>query len=591
MAQQHQLPGTPTSGPERLRLDAIIHLGDRSPIVLWAWRMLHLDLAGVVFGAVFFCWSLTPSLLPRNWIYQGVVTGISGAVGYGFGTAVGWFVWRRFLRDWDRWPPSPRIMRAIAVAVGIAALVSGAAMLAYSAQWQRELAALTGAAGTSTTGYLRTALLSVVIAATLIAIARLIRDITRWLIAGIRRRIPMPRVVANVLGVVIVLILANLLIEGVLVRGSIAAADSVFSTANDGTRSGVEAPTAPERTGSPDSLVPWDSLGYEGRNFVTGGLHRGEPDAAGRPFGQEPIRAYVGLQSAPTASERMDLLMAELDRTGAMQRKAVVIFPTTGTGWVNPTAARSVEVMLGGDTAIVASQYSYLPSWISFLVDRDRAEEAGRALIDAVRERWLQLPEDQRPKLYVYGESLGTSAGEGAFTDLSDIRDKVDGVLWVGPPNSNRIWQTYVERRDPGSSEVAPEYSGGLVLRFADSVIDMAREEGAWLQPRVLYIQHASDPVVWWSPKLLFNRPDWLSEPPGPDRLPSMRWFPVVTFWQVSADLGNAAGVPNGHGHNYGTSMLDGWVAIAAPDGWTSEETEIARATVDMYAQREGPEK
>lgn len=591
MALRGAVPGRQSSGPERLGVGAIIHLGDRHPIVVWAWGMLRLEPAGIVFGAVFYCWSLTPSLLPRNWIYQGVVTGISGAVGYGVGAVVGWFIWQRYLRNWDRWPPSARVLRITSISISVLAVISGAIMLVFSANWQRELARLTDAEGTTATGYVRTALLSAVIAATLIAIARLIRDMTLWLIHGIRRRIPMPRLVANVVGVVIVFALANLLIEGLLLRGAINLADSVFSTANDDTRVGLAAPSMPERSGSPDSLIPWNTLGREGRNFVAGGMHREElANEAGRPA-QEPIRAYVGLQSAPTPQERTDLLMRELDRTGAMQRAAVIIIPTTGTGWVNPTAARSAEVMLDGDTAIVAAQYSYLPSWMSFLVDRDRAAEAGARLIDAVRERWLAVPEQQRPKLYVYGESLGTSAGEGAFTDLTDIRDKVDGVLWVGPPNSNRIWSTYVTRRDPGSTEVSPVYAGGLVVRFANSADTIDSPPGPWLRPRVLYLQHPSDPVVWWSPHLLISRPDWLSEPPGADRLPSMRWFPIVTFWQVSADLGNAAGVPNGHGHNYGTTVLDGWVAIAAPEGWTAQDTERARATVDLYADRDGPEK
>ena len=92
-------------------------------------------------------------------------------------------------------------------------------------------------------------------------------------------------------------------------------------------------------------------------------------------------------------------------------------------------------------------------------------------------------------------------------------------------------------------------------------------------------------------PDLLFNRPDWLSEAPGADRLPAMRWFPFVTFWQVAADLANAAGVPDGHGHNYGTTVLDGWVAVAAPDGWTAADTERVRAAIDARAGTQGPEK
>ena len=45
-------------------------------------------LAAVLFG----CSALTPSLLPRGWLMQGIVAGITAAIGYGVGVAVAWFV-------------------------------------------------------------------------------------------------------------------------------------------------------------------------------------------------------------------------------------------------------------------------------------------------------------------------------------------------------------------------------------------------------------------------------------------------------------------------------------------------------------------
>ncbi|MFD4182954.1 alpha/beta hydrolase, partial [Rhodococcus sp. NPDC058514] len=379
----------------------------------------------------------------------------------------------------------------------------------------------------------------------------------------------------------------------VLFNAAYAVMNSAFSLQNDTTRDGAVEPTGAERSGSPDSYASWESLGFEGRNFVSRGMHADELAAAnGRPA-LEPIRVYAGLATAEDTDARLDVIISELERTGAFERSVLVVIPTTGTGWVNPTAAEAIELVHGGDSALVASQYSYLPSWISFLADRDKAAEAGRALIGRVHERWLREPVETRPKLLVYGESLGTQAGEAAFEGLGDIRETVDGVLWVGPPNSNTLWSQLVARRDPGSPQVEPVYSDGLVVRFANDAASIGNPPSPWMDPRVLYIQHPSDPVVWWSPDLIFNRPDWLSEAPGSDRLPSMRWFPFVTFWQVAADLANAAGVPDGHGHNYGTTVLDGWVAVAHPDGWTVDDTERARAAIEAKAKAgtEGPEK
>jgi uncharacterized membrane protein len=290
----------------------------------------------------------------------------------------------------------------------------------------------------------------------------------------------------------------------------------------------------------------------------------------------------------------MDVVIRELDRTGAFDRQLLVIIPTTGTGWVNPVAARAIETMYNGDTALVGVQYSYLPSWISFLGDREKSIESGRMLIDAVHDRWQQLPPDRRPKLVLYGESLGSMAGQGAFGWLPDIAAMdFSAVLWVGPPHESPLWSGLVARRDPGTREVEPRYDNGRTVRFtqAADADDIARiAEPSWDGTRVLFLQHASDPIIWWSPNLLFSRPDWLVEAPGADRTASMRWYPIVTFWQVSADMTNASGVPGGHGHNYGDSVLDGWAAVIAPDGWTAEDTERVRGSLEESQAVDGPE-
>lgn len=567
-------------------------LAEKHPFVAWAWGLLSLDFTGIAFGALFFCWSLTPSLLPRDWLYQGLIGGITAAIGYAFGCIVGWATHRYWLSKLAWWPPPVRLQQITKVAVPVLSIVAALIMLVYAAGWQRELAALMGAEGTTTTGYLRTLALSAAVAALLISLWRVLRDLVLLIARYLNKWLRVPRSAAAPIGAVLVAFLAYTLVTDVLFNGVYSFVNSAFSLQNDETRDEVVRPMRAERSGSPESYAPWETLGYEGRDFVYRGLHAEQLSEYnnGAPA-KEPIRVYAGLQTAEDPDARLDIVIDELERTGAFQRKALVVIPTTGTGWVNPTAANAIELMYNGDTALVASQYSYLPSWVSFLADREKAADAGRALVHRVHERWLQEPEATRPKLLVYGESLGTQAGEGAFDGLADIREMVDGVLWVGPPNSNRLWSTLEDRRDPGSPEVQPEYSDGLVVRFAEDAAALDAQQGPWLHPRVLYIQHPSDPVVWWSPDLIFNRPDWLSEPPGYDRLPSMRWFPFVTFWQVAADLANAAGVPDGHGHNYGTVMVDGFAAVGAPDGWTSTDTERVRAALNAIADSQGPEK
>ena len=91
---------------------------------------------------------------------------------------------------------------------------------------------------------------------------------------------------------------------------------------------------------------------------------------------------------------------------------------------------------------------------------------------------------------------------------------------------------------------------------------------------------HPSDPIVWWSPHLIFSEPDWISESPGTDVLKTMFWLPFVTFWQVTADLPFATGVPAGHGHKYTSEYVDGWNAVMQPAGITPEELASLRKIV-----------
>ncbi len=76
----------------------------------------------------------------------------------------------------------------------------------------------------------------------------------------------------------------------------------------------------------------------------------------------------------------------------------VAVATTTGTGWINEAEASALEYMYNGDTAIVSMQYSFLPSWLSFLVDKENARQAGQALFEAVDAMVSELPEGAAPE-------------------------------------------------------------------------------------------------------------------------------------------------------------------------------------------------
>jgi uncharacterized membrane protein len=77
--------------------------------------------------------------------------------------------------------------------------------------------------------------------------------------------------VAQFIGTAIVVVLVITLVHGVLIHGLIAGASAVYEPHNTSTRPGITQPIRPERSGSPESFARWDSLGYQGRNFVATG--------------------------------------------------------------------------------------------------------------------------------------------------------------------------------------------------------------------------------------------------------------------------------------------------------------------------------
>ena len=367
----------------------------------------------------------------------------------------------------------------------------------------------------------------------------------------------------------------------VVVDGFLDWANRRFAAYDTTTAAGVVAPTTPTASGSPASLVPWATLGEYGRTFVAQATTPAELRAFHGPEAdvREPIRVYAGLRSAGSADERAALAVRELERTGAFEREVLVVVTTTGTGWVDPDAASAVEYLHGGDTAMAGLQYSYLPSWISFLVDRDEAAEAGTALYQQVHRRWSQLPAEDRPKLIVFGESLGSFGAEAAFrggdaaASLGKLVAGSDGALFTGPTASNRIWDQLTDAREPGSPVWRPVFDGGTAVQFANRPGDLEPPDRPGASP-------ASSTCT--TPRTRSATPRWSrsggarSGPSSPRATTSpagVGWFPIVTGLQEVADLIAGFSAPSGYGHNYGIDFAAGWAAVAPPEGWTTADT------------------
>lgn len=355
---------------------------------------------------------------------------------------------------------------------------------------------------------------------------------------------------------------------------------------------GRRRPTEPERSGGPGSSESYDVLGTHGQAFVADGPRRADLEALGlspqtAPGRHlEPIRVFAGKVAHDRLEDAAEAVVQELHRTGGFDRSVLVLLTGTGTGWIQDWTPAAVEYLTGGDCASATMQYSFSPSGLSFVVERHLARRAGRLLFERVQEELRRLPPQRRPRLYAAGESLGAYGGHSAFASIHAMLDAVDGAVWSGTPRATRLWSRIVADRDAGSTEILPVFRAGRHIRFANNPrdLDLAPDgtpHGHWRAPRIAYLQHPSDPVVWWSPSLIWHRFDWIGDlrrmHRRPDVISSFRWLPWVTFWQITTDMPRSISIPGGHGHSYHGEQVRAWARVLGIELTEDQERALIR--------------
>jgi uncharacterized membrane protein len=533
-----------------------------------------LSLPGLVIGVLFFAVSLTPSLIPRPYMLQGVLSGCSLAAGYGLGVFGRW-LWH-YLELPALAPRIGRVIRVLAVAgcAGVAIV-----FLWQAARWQNSVRSLMGLDPVETAEPLKLALIALLVFIVLIALARLFRITFAFLSRKFEHVTPKP--VARLLGIFLALALFWSVADGLLLKAGLRLADSSFRELDALIDSDLAPPANPLKTGSTGSLIPWQDLGFRGREFVTSGPAAEKIGAFLHQPALEPIRVYVGLNAAETAKDRAALALAELKRTGAFERSTLIVVVPTGTGWVDPAAMDTVEYLHHGDVASVALQYSYLTSWLSLLVEPSYGAEAGEALFKTVYGYWTTLPKDKRPKLYLHGLSLGALNSERSADLFDVIGDPFQGALWSGPPFASAGWKSATAGREPGSPAWLPRFRDSSVIRFTAQKNALDIPGASWGPMRIVYLQYASDPVTFFDPHSFYREPDWMKQPRGPDVSPYLRWHPVVTMLQLALDMAMATTSPMGYGHVYAPEhYVDAWVAVTDPQGLAPGDVERLKAMV-----------
>jgi uncharacterized membrane protein len=315
--------------------------------------------------------------------------------------------------------------------------------------------------------------------------------------------------------------------------------------------------TGPTLSGGPGSLVSWESLGREGRRHVLAHVRphplvdrpKDLPDLSietvmGVAAKAAPTQVYVGLDSAGSPRERVDLALAELERCEAFDRSLLMLVSPTGTGYVNYAAVAAAEYLTLGDVATVTMQYSKRPSPLSLRMIKT-AREQNRLLWLKILQR-ISERSRPRPKVVLFGESLGAHTSQDVFLHWGTLGLEalgIDRALWIGTPYGSE-WMRQVT--GPGRLDV----DLGSVGIFNDYAQLAALDPDRRAQLRYALVSHDNDGVTKFGLDLLSSPPPWLGSgrPPvekidgaSPRGVPStIRWRPITSFFQGLVDMKNA---------------------------------------------------
>jgi uncharacterized membrane protein len=240
-----------------------------------------------------------------------------------------------------------------------------------------------------------------------------------------------------------------------------------------------------------------------------------------------------------------------MERLGAFDRGHLLLVSPTGTGWVDHTMIESAEILTRGDIATVSIQYGKAPSFLEVQgVSLGRAQF--RQLLWGVKQRLVAVPEEKRPKVLVFGESLGawTSSDVVMHQGISGFDHYgVHRALWFGLPGLARWSKTGMRE---GRNPLTPKGTVAAFDRFEQyQALSAADKESL----RAIVVDHDNDPISQMSLRLAVKRPPWLDGHRGRGVPETMKWTPVITFTQVIVDAMNAmVAIPGqfmSFGHDY----------------------------------------
>lgn len=551
------------------------------PIMRQRFVRRPLSLIGLGFASATYSAALVPSLLPRPLTFLVFLTALGTIGGYALGSLVSWVLHRSL---WVRRHRPRTWVGALIVAVlWVPSLIA----TPIAVTWQAEQQSMLDMPSTLP-GSVILVVAVVAASALLLLIGRSLRLLTATLARLIGRIPPLHRRISRALparrrhwtqalrlavacGLVVLAAMAG--------TAGFQRLTASYDTSN-ADMSGQDRARIGSNSGGRGSLVAWETLGREGRAFVDNPMSPADITAITHRPAVDPLRLYVGVQQGATPQERSDLAVRELDRSGAWHRKYLAIFVVTGTGWVDPNGANSLEAVTGGDIATVAVQYSSVPSWIGFVIDPQTAMDQGASQVRTIVDAWRRQPAATRPELILFGQSLGAFGSQAAWpagTSPTQVAADIPKVVWVGPPAQSRLWAQWQADRSGGPAW-QPVIGDGRLTHVYVTPQELEAAEPIH-GPAITYVAHANDPVVYWSPSLLFEHPDWIADPLGPGVDQHLRYYPVLTFLSVGFDL-ISGGEPPEVGHNYSANIGPAVAVTLGTPGWTRADTARLQAAL-----------
>ena len=155
----------------------------------------------MVLGSVFFVLALTPSLIPRDILFQGVACGLCAATGYLVGVWLSWN-WRTWVSTVVRvlWETSgqrlpswvPRWRRRVEVALSVTVVLGLNVILLRAVHWQQQVAALTDSRAYTPAQYLTVFPVGFGIWMALVMVGRGFLRLETWLRRHLPQRLPLP---------------------------------------------------------------------------------------------------------------------------------------------------------------------------------------------------------------------------------------------------------------------------------------------------------------------------------------------------------------------------------------------------------------